>query len=146
LAQALARDPQVDAAELARHWELSGETDQAVAAYEKAAENAQSALAFLRAAELSGRALSLSEAQGDERYARLLVQRAHALACAGRSAEAASLYTRASDLNSGEQRIRLRSRAANQLMLSAQIDKGLRAAQEVLGELSVSLPLTTGRA
>jgi eukaryotic-like serine/threonine-protein kinase len=143
LARALAADPQVDPAELARHWELAGELDLAVAAYEKAAESAQSALAFLRAAELSGRALTLSDAHGDARHARLLVQRARALACAGRSAEAATLYSKASDLSEGEQRIRLRSSAANQLMLSAQVEKGLSAARDVLGDLAVRLPLGT---
>ncbi|HEX6245791.1 MAG TPA: AAA family ATPase, partial [Polyangiales bacterium] len=146
LATALADESGVDRAELARHWDLAGEAERAADAYEEAATTAMSALAFGRAAELSGRALELIEDSRDERYVRLLSQRADALACAGRSAQAATLYARAADLVSGDTRIRLRGHVANQLLLSAQIVPGLRAAREVLAEVGVALPLATGRA
>jgi eukaryotic-like serine/threonine-protein kinase len=146
LAHALFGDARVDAAEYARHWDLAGEVERAVAAYQKAAEKALDALAFARAAELSGRALTLLGESRQERYRSLLVLRAHALARGGRSAEAAALYTQASDLVHGEQRIRLRTSAANQLMLNMQVMPGLLAAQRVLAEVGVRLPLTTARA
>jgi eukaryotic-like serine/threonine-protein kinase len=141
LAEALARDERVDASEQARHWDLAGHVEQAIAAHERAARSALDALAFVRAAQLSGRALELLQQESDPRRGRLLVQRAHALACAGLSGEAAALYGRAADLAHGDERIRLQSSAANHLMLSAQVEPGLLAAQRVLAELGVSLPL-----
>jgi serine/threonine protein kinase/predicted ATPase len=146
LAAALSEESGVDRAELARHWDLAGESERASEAYEDAASAAMQALAFTRAAELSERALQLLEDSRDERYIRLLAQRADALACSGRSAQAATLFARAADLASGDERIRLQGSAANQLMLSAQFSPGLRAARQVLAEVGVALPLETGRA
>jgi eukaryotic-like serine/threonine-protein kinase len=143
LAEALAREAHVDASEQARHWDLAGEREGAVTAYEKAAQAALEALAFVRAAQLSSRALELLESPRDDRYPQLLVMRAHALSCGGRSGEAAAVYARAAELASGEQRIRLQSSAANHLMLSGQVGAGLLAARQVLAELGVNLPLST---
>lgn len=146
LALSLSEQAEADPSEQARHWDLAGESERAALAYEQAASGAIQALAFTRAAELCARALELLSETRDERYMGLLTQRAHALACAGRSAHAADLYGRAADLASGETRIRLQASVANQLMLSAQMAPGLLAAKQVFEQLGVALPLTGGAA
>jgi tetratricopeptide (TPR) repeat protein len=141
LAVALERDLDADPTEQATHWDLAEEPERALDAYERAADEAARALAFAQAARLYERALSLLEPQCDERYARLMVARAHAVACAGRSAEAAELYQRAAELAvDEEQRLRLRTKVAQQLMLSGDLHAGLATCRKLLAQVGVKLP------
>ncbi len=141
LAEALERDLDADPTEQATHWDLAEEPQRALNAYERAAEEASRALAFAQAARLCERALELLGSRRDERYTRLMTTRANAIACAGRSAEAAELYQRAAELAVGdEQRLRLRTKVAQQLMLSGDVHSGLATCRQLLAELRVSLP------
>jgi serine/threonine protein kinase len=143
LAAALAGLPEIDASEQAHHWDQSGQEERACDAYEEAATKALDALAFTRAALLCERALELLGHASDERVQRLRVQRADALACAGRSGEAAKLYQEAADAAQGDARIKLRSRAALHLILSAKVELGFEAARRLLQELGFKLPRGT---
>ncbi|MET0341919.1 MAG: protein kinase, partial [Polyangiales bacterium] len=143
LAEALAETDDSDASEQARHWDLAGEPERASDAYERAADLALEALAFTRAARLYGRALELREGPADDRRRRLVVQRAHALAGAGQSAEAAALYQEAADRVDGDARIDLRNRAAQHLVLSSQVVPGVAAARALLREMGFVLPRRT---
>jgi tetratricopeptide (TPR) repeat protein len=146
LATALEKASESDPSEQARHWDLAGQEERAGSAYEVAAEKAFDALAFSRAAQFCERAIELAANQFDDRVQRLTIQRADALACAGRSGEAAALYQQAADGAQGEARIQLRSRAAMHLMLGAKIGLGFEAARKLLQELGFSVPLGTGAA
>jgi serine/threonine protein kinase len=143
LAAALVALPDGDTSEQAHHWDLSGQPERACGAYEDAATKALDALAFTRAAQLCERALELLGRASDERVQRLTIQRADALACAGRSGEAAKLYQQAADAAQGDARIKLRSRAALHLILSARVSVGFEAARQLLGELGFKIPRGT---
>ncbi len=137
-----------EASELAYHWDKAGESGRALTAYTRAAEAALKILAFSQAAQFFGRALALGAlaSKGDAARlegSRLLVQRGHALARAGRSAEAAASYLHAADQAQGEARIRLRISAAQHQLQGGQAQEGLRHARQVLSELGISLPTGT---
>jgi predicted ATPase len=140
LAAALERSTDADPAEQAHHWDLAGKQERAGSAYEAAARRALSTMAFSRAALLCERAMALSAEGYDGRFERLTVLRADALACAGQSGEAAAFYQRAADAARGDARIKLRSRAAAQLILSAQIATGIAATRKLVTELGFSMP------
>jgi serine/threonine protein kinase len=141
LALALAQDATQDCTEEARHWDLADDSERALDAYVRAAKQAFSALAFGRAEHLFARALELCQGPAHPAYADLTTERAHAVACAGRSAEAVALYQRASELAVGEeQRLRLRSRAALQLMLSGKFERGMDAARQLFAQIDVRIP------
>jgi serine/threonine protein kinase/predicted ATPase len=143
LANALSSDPLSDALEQARHWDLAGESERAVEAYERAAQAALGALAFMRVTELCARATQLIGNPRDERSQRLLVMNAHALACAGRSAESAVLYERATHGAAGEARSQLRARHAQQLMFSGKLELGTAVMRALLSELGINFPKST---
>jgi serine/threonine protein kinase len=143
LAEALERDFDADPTERATHWDLAQEPEHAALAYECAADDASSALAFVQAARLYERALALLGAERGERHARLMVGRAGALACAGRSAEAADLYGRAAELAvDPERRLRLRTKVAQHLILSGDVHTGLEICRQLLAEVRVRLPMS----
>jgi len=146
LAQALERWGEADPSELAWHWDRADRLDKALSAYEVAASRALDALAFARAERLYARALEILGDARDGSWQALTVQRGHALARAGRSAEAANAYELAADAAEGDRRARLRVAAAQQLIQSAQIRDGMRAASSALLELGLSMPTTTSRA
>jgi hypothetical protein len=144
LAQALTAHSQTDPAVLARHHEAAGEDALAHRHYRQAAERAQTSLAFARAAALYARALALSRTLGrpDVEHSALLAARAHALACSGRSEEAAQEYLQAAVLAHGEERTRHSLHAAQHLLQSAHIEAGMAAASDLLAELGARLPGT----
>jgi hypothetical protein len=139
LAGALDGEPGADRAECARLWETGGEATRAAEAYEQAGQAALQALAFAHAARLFARALELDTGDPEVRQ-RLIVQRAHALACGGRSAEAADLYQQAAEHATGAERVRLCISAAQHLLQSAQVEQGMEAARALLSELDMGLP------
>ena len=140
LAHALASDPLSDAFEQARHWDRAGDAERAANAYERAAGAALGTLAFMRAAELCARALQLTEDERDERSQRLLTLQAHAVACAGRSADAAVLYERATHRAVGQARNELRARHAQQLIMSGKLEVGVDAIRALLADLGIQFP------
>jgi serine/threonine protein kinase/predicted ATPase len=141
LALALADAKEVDPAEQAHHWDLAGDSEQALAAYELAIDRAVETLAFARAAQLCARAIELVGNAADVRAQRLSVQRAYALSCAGRSAEAAVLFKEAADRAHGGARTALRCSAAQEIMLSGQASVGMAEARALLVELGIHVPL-----
>jgi serine/threonine protein kinase/predicted ATPase len=143
IAHALSSDPLGDAIEQARHWDLGGDDQRAIDAYERAAEAALAALAFMRAAELCARAIRLVGNDRDPRSQRLLVKHAHALACAGRSAEAAVLYEQAVGRASAHEQPELRVRHAQQLILCGKLEVGITAMRSLLSERGINLPSST---
>ncbi len=140
IATALESEHQVDPGELAYHWDAAGERTRALQAYARAADQALEILAFARAAQLYGRALELTEDATDGESLRLLVQRGHALARAGRSAEAAELFVQASERAEGDARVRLQISAAQHQIQSAAVSEGAESARRVLDDLGISLP------
>ena len=140
LAQALASDPLSDALDQARHWDLGGDSERAIAAYERAAEAALLALAFMRVAELCARASELNGNVVDERSQRLRVLRARALACAGRSAESAALYADAMKSAHGDEQCLLRANHAEQLIGSGKLELGASAMRGLLADLGIKFP------
>jgi serine/threonine protein kinase/predicted ATPase len=147
LANAMEDELHGDSAERAKLWCGAGELSRASLAYEEAGDRSLELLAFAQAEAFYGRALELlDETEGSARKQRLFEQRGHALSRAGRSAEAAYHYQEAAATAEGEAQIRLRTRAAQQLLQSAQVDEGMRAARAILAELNVYVPTNTAGA
>jgi hypothetical protein len=146
IATELAAHSHSDATELARHYEAAEQVDLAFEAYRRAAEHAAPTLAFDRCAALYGRALDVSTTLGlsAERRTELMIARGHALARGGRSAEAAKQYLEAATHSSGDDRTRLRIWAVQHLLQSARVAEGMAAGRELLAELGVPLPKSTG--
>jgi len=146
LARALHASTESDSAEQAYHWDEGQERARAATAYARAADEALEMLAFSRAEELYARAIALLPDPASPEAHRLLVQRGHALARAGRSAEAAASYRLAAHEAEGEERIRLRIWATQHLIQSAQVAEGLASAREILEQLGTGLPRSTASA
>lgn len=139
LADALEDQPDSDPAEVARHFDEAGEGTLAVASYARAAEVAFASLAFSRSAALYARAVELCPRSETKARTRWTIQRGHALARAGQSAEAARLFTEAAAAVTGPEQVQLQLRASQQLIQSAQLQEGLATARTLLDQLGVPL-------
>jgi serine/threonine protein kinase/tetratricopeptide (TPR) repeat protein len=132
------RDPET----IARHFEAAGDLALAVHFLLQAADQAASALAFDRAAALYRRALELrptTSAAFDVLGVRTRL--ATALVHAGRGAEAADIYLESADAVDGAaMALELRRLAAEQLLRSGHVDRGLVVLDGVLREMGWSLP------
>ncbi len=132
-----------DCALLALHWKGAGDATRAAKYAEVAAAQAEGLLAFDRAATLYRMALDLLPTGGDaETTRRVLVKLGGALVDAGRGAEAATAFLRASEGASAFDSLDLRRRAAENQLVSGYIDAGLGTLQSVLSELDLKLPKT----
>jgi len=133
-------DPQV----LVRHLEASGKAADASQRAEEAARRAADALAFDRAAELYKAVLRL----GVEANRRNAVERAlaDALTNAGRGLEAAEAYLVAAQGAAPAGQLECRRFAAEQLLRSGHIDRGMKEYKGLLGQVDISLPETPRRA
>jgi hypothetical protein len=141
LAQALAQQRGADPSEEAMHWDLAGEPERALDAYERAARRAFDALAFAQAERQYARAIALVADRKSAHYAGLVAERAHALSCAGKSAEAATAYAEAAQLcHDEEPRLVLQSRMAVKLLQSGNLEAGLAVCRSFLAELGIRLP------
>jgi tRNA A-37 threonylcarbamoyl transferase component Bud32 len=130
---------------LVRHFEGAGQPARAAQLAERAARLAAEALAFDRAAELLAIALRLGEY--DEAETRALRMRlAGSLVHAGRGAEAADVYLAAAEGAEAVTRLECRRLAAEHLLLSGYLDRGMEALRAVLAENGESLPATPARA
>lgn len=145
LAKALDLLP-MEAAQRARLWEEAGNSEKASTAHEAAADAAIEKLAFALAEMHYGRAQELAGEERDARWLRLTIQRAQTRVRMGNNAAAAHLFAAAADSAKGEQRIRLRIWAAQNLIQGAQVEEGLQAASELFRELGIPFAENDGAA
>ena len=135
------RDPLV----LVRHLEAAGRGLRAAELAVRAARRAAETLAFDQAAELYRTAFRLSPpSHALERQHRLAL--AEALANAGRGAEAAEAYLQAAPGATAADQLECWRRAAEQLLTSGQIERGLEVLETVLGLIGARLPSSSGGA
>jgi serine/threonine protein kinase len=145
LAQAMEVTGRGDPETLALHFQRGGNTERAAHYATAAATHASEALAFDRAARLYRLALELRPpGQADDRDLRIRL--AAALANAGRGAEAAQHYFRASAGAPPADFVDLQRRAAEQLLISGHLDEGLRALRTALEPIRLRLAATPRRA
>ena len=123
---------------LYEHYLAAGQRQHAATCALQAGDKAAGALAFERAAVFYGRALELARDTGRVR-SELQIKLGEALANAGRGAEAAEAFLAAAahvrDLDAGE----LRRRAAEQLLRSGHVDRGLTVVKTVLSAVGLRL-------
>jgi hypothetical protein len=138
---------------LARHWRAAGDREQGRRYLVSAADAAAEKLAFDHAAELYEAALDLEddlEMSGVEgrMYTRSDLYRrlGDSLELAGRLYEAAQAYESAAAETVGDAVLELERLAADNLMRSGHIDKGVERLAQVLRELGVGYAPTRRRA
>ncbi len=140
-ASAEPRDPQL----LLRHFTLGGMPERAARYAEEAAQRSLDAHAFDQAAELWRVALDLAPRDPAERR-RLLLRHGEALVLAGRGGEAAEVYLAAAEGADQSTRLECHRTAAEQLLISGRIGRGIESLNAVLAEIGVSVPPTPRRA
>jgi serine/threonine protein kinase len=145
LASALLATGGADPEMLATHYLGAGDAETAAEFATQAAARASDALAFDRAASLYRFALNLPVGAPAER-AKLEIQLGHALANAGRGAEAAQAYLSAVRHAGPALVIDLHLRAAHQLFISGHIEDAGRALHIVLARLGIKRPTTHRKA
>ena len=118
----------------------SGQLDKAGAYYEEGAAQATEALAFARAANLYRLSLELRPELSAERKSLLFEKRAEALANAGRTAEAASVFEKAIEGASEERAIELQRLSAYHYCSSGRLHEGRSAMENLLATQGLSLP------
>ncbi|HYV46009.1 MAG TPA: AAA family ATPase [Myxococcaceae bacterium] len=134
-----------DPRQLVVHLEATGQTGRAAELAERAARRAEAQLAFDLAVELYRRALALG---GQDAARRTILQLAVAqvLGYAGRGAEAAEVFLAVGQTAEPALALEARRRAAEQLLGSGHLERGLKLLAGVLEELGVTAPPTPGRA
>jgi hypothetical protein len=130
---------------LVRHLEAAGEAGRAAELAARAAGRASEALAFDQAAALYGTALRLGT-HGEVEARQLRLGMGEALANAGRSVEAAETLLAAAEGADAATRFDCRRRAAEQLLGSGYIERGLGTLEAVLSDIGERLPPTPRRA
>ncbi len=142
LALALESSGSGDPETLAIHFQATEEVARARQYAVAAAARAEQALAFERAARLYRQALELLDPRrrrdGDERY-RLQVKLGEALANAGRSREAAEIFVQAAGHSGTINPIEAQRHAAEKLLISGHIDRGMSILRHVLRTLGMRL-------
>jgi tetratricopeptide (TPR) repeat protein len=138
LAEALEKHGVGQPETLAIHLIGSGQPERALGPAMFAAEQATRALAFDRAARLYALVIELLP-EGDSRRRDFHVARGHALANAGRNAEAARVFLAAAEL-AKEGALELRRYAAELYLTSGHIDEGLATLETVLGPMGMTMP------
>ncbi len=142
LAHALRETVSPDPEALFVHFRAAGAIEDATTHALRAAEKAARALAFDRAVALYQFAMEMTGKPPRD----LRVLLADGLANAGRGAEAADEYLRAIDGANAAEQMDLRRRAAEQLVKSGHIVRGLEAVREVFAHVGVKLASTPRRA
>jgi len=143
VARALEREPAPDPEALVMHFRAAGDDERTLVYAERAALLASEKLAFDRAADLYALALTLAPA--DRRQA-LTIAHAESLANAGRGVAAARAFRTAAEGTTGEEAVRLRTRAAQQFLRSGHLDDGVAELDPALAHLSLALPKTPASA
>ena len=131
LALALESSGSGDPETLAVHFRATEEVARARRYATTAASRAEQALAFERAARLYRLALDLLDGDGEERY-RLQLKLGEAQANAGRSREAAETFLRAVGQSGTINPIEAQRHAAEKLLISGHIDRGMAILRHVL--------------
>jgi hypothetical protein len=131
-----ADDPQT----LVRHLEAAGELKRAASLARTAARAARASLAFDRAADLLRVSLRLGVNEAEQRTVRL--ELAEVLLAGGRGGPAADEFLAAAEASEGEARRVCLRRAAQQLIRTGEVQRGLDVFRLVLGEVGASLPAT----
>ena len=127
---------------LAFHWQGAGRDDLAAVHAAAAAERAAAELAFDRATRLYRTALDLGHPDRGELLARL----GDAFGLDGRGAEAAEAFLAAAEETpAAEVALDLRRLAAEQLLISGRIERGLALITTLLDTLGMALPRTPRR-
>ncbi len=132
--------------QVVRHLFAAGDTSRGGDLAEKAAAKALASLAFDRAAEFLRNALDAGPR--DATHARALyLQLAEALASAGRGGEAADSYLAAAKVTTDpSDQLDCRRHAADQLLVSGHVDRGLSELRDVLAQLGERVPETPNEA
>ena len=133
--RALVQRRSEDCEALFEHYQGAGETEHAAIQAGHAAEKAGAALAFDRAASFYRHALRLTPASPAAHTWQIGL--AHALANAGRPAEAAEAYSAAAPAADRAGRVELLRRAAEQYLIGGHIDRGLDLIRTVLAEVGL---------
>ncbi len=136
LAGVLEADPRTKPDLLAVHHHASGDLPRAGRYWIAAADLALRALAFGHAADLFEKGLLHAIVDSAERRA-VQVRRAEALAYAGRGPSAAEVYLEVAATSDREQGLEFRRLAAEQLLLSGHLDRGLHLIGGVLQSLGM---------
>jgi tetratricopeptide (TPR) repeat protein len=149
LALSLEAESKPDGEALALHWREAGDSERSAEYTAEAAARASRTLAFDRAAELYRLALELRARPGARdpvtEHA-LRVELGHALANAGRGAEAAKVYLEAASAAPTSEASDLRRRASEQLIRSGHVDEGVATLHTALRPLGVTIPTTPAQA
>ncbi len=133
LAHALASSGGQDAEALALHSSAAGERELASSYAQKAAMRAEGALAFDRAARMYAMALELAPGSSGDLELRL----AEALACAGRGRDAGERFLAVASRANGSDALEWRRRAAEQLLFSGHLDRGLEVIEDILQRMGM---------
>jgi tetratricopeptide (TPR) repeat protein len=126
------------------HLEKAGEPARAAAYARRAAERAAAQLAFERAAALFRTALRVGKFDRADTHA-LRLALGHALVSTGRGAEAADAFLEATDHDDPVIRLDCRRLAAEQLLVSGHIERGLELLERLLADIGTPLPRTPAR-
>jgi hypothetical protein len=135
------REPQV----LVRHLLGAGYVAEASTQAARAADRAAEMLAFDQAAELYRTVLRLGE-QAAEGTRQIRIRLGDALVHTGRGAEAAEILLLAAEGADVATRVECQRRAAEQLLSSGHIERGMTAMASVLAEMDIQLAATPMRA
>ncbi|MCB1056505.1 MAG: AAA family ATPase, partial [Acidobacteria bacterium] len=144
LARALQETGHGDPETLAHHYRAAQDREPAAHFAVLAADRAAEALAFDRAARLYRQATEMVTQR--EALPELRVKLGDALANSGRGADAAQVYLAAADDAPEPLALELRRRAAEQLLSSGRIDKGLATVRHVLRTVGMEMPATQRQA
>lgn len=131
LALALEVQGDVDPETLAIHYQGAGDTVQALVYAQSAAEQAEETLAFERAARLFRMVIELEGPLSPSQYGNQ-IRLGHALANAGHSHEAAEILIGAVEHSGTFDPFEVQRDAAEQLLISGHIDRGLLILRHVL--------------
>jgi serine/threonine protein kinase/tetratricopeptide (TPR) repeat protein len=123
------------------HLEQAGEAQRAADYARRAAERAASKLAFEHAAMLCRTALRIGSFERKEIH-ELRMALGHALVYTGRGGEAAGVFLEAADHDDPVIQLDCRRLAAEQLLISGHVEKGLAVLERLLAEMGTPLPRT----
>jgi hypothetical protein len=145
LAQALERYGDADPELRSRCLEHAGDREGAARQATIAADRAADAIAFDRAAALYRRALKLAD-HPPHAQLELMTKLGGALESTGRGGEAAEVFKAAAELGSGETRLELQRRAAEQLLAIGHTAEGMELARAICRQLGVRFSDTASAA
>ncbi|MBK7865117.1 MAG: protein kinase [Archangiaceae bacterium] len=145
LAVSLEASKGADPEALLWHWAQTGDLGRAAGYALAAAAQAVQRLAFDRAVTLYEEALKLDPPPAERRLP-LLEALGLALTHAGRGPEAAERFLQAAELADPVAALELKRRAADQLLRSGHLARGVETVREVLRTVDVELPTTPARA